>query len=88
MRWLAGTTTAQRVVIVIGLGLALGVGWLWWYAAEASRPADWFSYAPNTGTYFVVEDRQIEHLAVPLGLVILWSGASVWLLGLRPADQE
>lgn len=88
VRRLTRTTTAQRVVIIIGLGLVLGVSWLWWYAGEAAGSADWFSYAPNTGTYYVVEHRQVEHLIVPLTLVVLWSAASVWLLGLRRTDPE
>lgn len=81
---------AQRVVIVVALGLALAVGWIWWYSGEVAPEGGWFAYAPATGatdTYFVVHRRQLAHLLVPLALIGVWATVSLWLLGLRPADE-
>ena len=76
-------TLPQRVVLVVALGLFMVATWLWWYSG--TLPADgWFAYAPNTqastDTYFMVRDRQVEHLAIPLGLIALWTVVALWLL--------
>jgi hypothetical protein len=74
---------AQRVIAVIGLGAAMAVGWWWWHLGELSQAASWFAYEPgpsSTDTYFVLAERRWEDLAVPLGLVVAWTVASIWLL--------
>lgn len=77
-------TLPQRVVLVLALGLAMLVGWLWWYSGTLPAEGGWFAYAPNTQTatdaYFVVRERQVEHLAIPLVLIGAWAALSLWLL--------
>lgn len=77
-------TLAQRVVLVVALGLVMLVTWLWWYSGTLPADGGWFAYAPNTqtatDTYFVVRERQGEHLAIPLGLIGVWAATSLWLL--------
>ena len=74
----------QRVVLVVALGLAMAATWLWWYSGTFPAEGGWFAYAPNTQTatdsYFVVRERQVEHLAIPLVLIGAWAGTSLWLL--------
>lgn len=74
------------------MGLCLLSAWSRWYfgnyadsvqtAADFLRsqtgpPAD----VPPGETYYVVASGGWQHLAVPMGLVVLWTAASVWLLG-------
>ncbi len=74
----------QRIVVVVAVGLAFLVGWIWWYSGDLPRSDGWFAYAPNTATatdtYYVVRDRQPEHLVIPLVLIGVWAGLSLWLL--------
>ena len=91
MRGLLNMSMAQRVVAVIGLGAAMVVAWSWWHLGEFSQPADWFAYVPDSSTmdtYYVVAQRRWEHLAVPLGLVVLWTVASIWLLAPRSTTED
>lgn len=80
----------QRVVIVIALGLAMLATWVWWYSGMAPSGGGWFAYAPNTTeTYFVVHVRQPEDLALPLALIGIWTGLSLWLLApSRPRPED
>ena len=77
-------TLPQRVVLVAALGLGMLATWLWWYSGTLPADGGWFAYAPNTraatDTYFVVRQRQVEHLAIPLGLIGAWTAMSLWLL--------
>lgn len=81
----------QRVVIVIAVGLAMLATWVWWYSGTLTSGGGWFAYAPNTTeTYFVVQGRQPEDLAIPLVLIGIWTGLSLWLLAPsrpRPGDK-
>lgn len=79
---------AQRWVLVVALGVALFAGWAWWYTGEVGPWARGPMRGPGPGptqtdTYFVVVDRQPEHLLVPLLLIALWTAASVALLASR-----
>lgn len=76
-------------MLVVALGLAFVVGWGWWYSGEVAPTGAWFAYDPGTAVsadYYVVPRRELEDLLVPLVLVVLWAAASLWLLGLGPAD--
>lgn len=92
MKVLRGLSVPQRVVVVVGFGIALLISWIWWYLGEMQDPGGWFTYTPNTqqswtDEYFIVRHREPVHLAVALGLVVGWSAASIWLLGLRRPDD-
>jgi hypothetical protein len=54
------------VVLVVGLGLVLLAGWVWWYSGQIRPGGEWFAYAPNTDTYFMVGPPPLSHLLVPL----------------------
>lgn len=99
-----GLALAQRLVLVVGLGLCLLSGWLWWYSAAFADDVQTvqnlfrseMAVSPeddgSSDTYYGVTSGGWEHLAVPVGLVVLWTAASIWLLGPRddaddrPAD--
>lgn len=85
--WLRRTTVAQRVVLSIGLAVALSVTAVWWISADYMTTGGWFAYAPDTpistDTYFVVREREAAHLAIALGLDLVWTVTSVVLFGLR-----
>lgn len=85
----------QRVVLVVAIGLCLLCAWSWWYvgkyAESVQTAADFLGTqtdAPQVDTYFVVSSGGWEHFAVPLGLVVLWTGVSVWLLGAPPETSQ
>lgn len=93
MRVLRGLSIPQRVVVIVGFAIALLIGWIWWYLGDMQDPGGWYAYAPSTqgswtDQYDIVRYREPVHLAVALGLVVGWSAASIWLLGLRPHDHE
>lgn len=85
-------TLPQRTVIVVAVGVAFLAAWIWWYSGEIPRSDGWFAYAPNTAaatdTYYVVRDRQPEHLAIPLVLITVWAALSLRLLALSDDDPE
>lgn len=71
----------QRVVTVVALGLALLMTWVWWYSGTAPSGGGWYPGAPTaTDTYFIIRRRQPEDLMIPLALVAIWTGLSLWLL--------
>lgn len=79
------------MVLVVGLGLVLLAGWVWWYSGQIRPGGEWFAYAPNTDTYFMVGPPPLSHLLVPLALIATWTAISFWLLGERarpPSPDE
>lgn len=84
----------QRVVLVVGIGLCLLCAWSWWYLANyadsVQTAADFLrtqtgisaADAPPGETYYVeATSGGWQYLAVPVGLVVLWTAVSLWLLG-------
>ncbi len=66
---------------MIAVGLAMLATWVWWYSGRVPSGGGWFAYAPRTTeTYFVVHRRPSEELAIPLVLIGIWTGLSLWLL--------
>lgn len=82
----------QRIVVVVAVGLAFLACWIWWYSGDVPSSDGWFAYAPNTATatdtYYVVRDRQLEHLVIPLVLIGVWATLSLWLLAPSSAAPE
>lgn len=90
MRHLYRLGLAQRIVILIGLGFALEV--LGGYIVSLGGPFGnfgWFGYAPLTNNSFVAAGGDLstwEQLLVWLGLIAVWSGVAIWLLGSSAAE--
>ena len=91
----------QRVVLVVGIGLCLLSAWSWWYlgsyAEDVQTAADFLRSSTGTAgtdpppvdTYYVETSGGWQYLAVPVGLVVLWTSLSLWLLGpASEADQR
>ena len=83
MRYLDRLGLAQRIVLVIGLGLALLI--LGTYVVSIGNPTGnfgWFGYAPPSRR-ILVEDTTLapwQQLLIWLGLVALWTTASIVIL--------
>jgi heme/copper-type cytochrome/quinol oxidase subunit 1 len=81
---------AQRIVVVIALGLAFGVlGEFIVTLGSNGANVGWFGYAPLTRSILTNQDRLSgwERLLVWLGLILVWAGASLWLLRPQPARE-
>ena len=83
---------AQRIVVVVALGLALGV--TGGFITELGSPGanfGWFGYAPLTRSVLTVGSTlsDWQQLLVWLGLITIWTAASLSLLRPRSdTDQK
>jgi hypothetical protein len=73
---------AQRIVVVIGAAVALGA--LGRYLDSLDRPDEfgWFAYAPLNSSINVPwePERPWVHLAIWLGVIVVWTLASLWVI--------
>ena len=83
---------AQRIAILIGLGFAVEA--LGSYIVSLGGPFGnfgSFGFAPLTNNSFISAGGSLstwEQLLIWLGLIAVWSGVAIWLLGLSPVERE
>jgi hypothetical protein len=83
---------AQRIAILVGLGLAIEA--LGSYIVSLGGPFGnfgSFGFAPLTNNSFISAGGSLsawEQLLIWLGLIAVWSGVALWLLGPTPAEPD
>ena len=91
MRLAGRLTFAQRIILVIALGVALGAVGVFVVSLGSKGPDfGWFGYAPLTRSVVATPARLSgwEQLLVWLGLIIVWTAASLWLVKPQPSEES